>query len=63
MQKITMHELADESIEMLPARDTLFININVAPVVAVNTAIAVNAATIGSTATANAMQWVGIWQH
>lgn len=64
MEKITMDDLATQSIEMLPARETLWlnININVAPVTAVNTAIAVNAATFNSTATANAWQWALAYQ-
>ena len=55
--------LAAEHAELLPQRDTLLFDINVAPVVAVNLAIAVNAATIGSTANATALQIVGVLQH
>jgi hypothetical protein len=54
-------ELARESGELLPARQTLdLIHINVAPVVAVNLAIAVNAATINSAAQAWAGQAIGV---
>ena len=52
-----------QSLELLPPRETLFFDINVAPVIAVNLAIAVNAATIGSTAIANAGQHVFVFQH
>jgi hypothetical protein len=52
-------ELARESAELLPTRETLdLININIAPVTAVNLAIAVNAATINSSAQAYAGQWI-----
>lgn len=65
MEKITQADLATQSIEMLPARETLWlnINVNVAPVTAVNTAIAVNAASFGTNATANAWQWALAYQH
>ena len=51
-------ELDAESAELLPRRETLFLdfNINVAPVIGVNLALALNAATIGSTAQAGAWQ-------
>ena len=50
-------ELALESGELLPARQTLdLININIAPVTAVNLAFAINAATINGTAQAVAGQ-------
>lgn len=58
---IQHEELARESGELLPARQTLdLIHINIAPVVAVNLAIAVNAATINSSAQAWAGQAIGV---
>jgi hypothetical protein len=64
---ITVTELADESVELLPPRETLLfarrfspVVINVSPVVAVNLGIALNAATIGSTAVANVLQGLSI---
>lgn len=47
-----------ETAELLPRRETLFLdfNINVAPVIGVNLALALNAATIGSEASAGALQ-------
>jgi hypothetical protein len=56
-------ELGAQSLELLPPRETLFFDINVAPVIAVNLALAVNAATIGSTAIANAGQNLFVFQH
>ena len=50
-------ELALDSGELLPGRQTLdLININIAPVTAVNLAFAINAATINGTAQAVAGQ-------
>ncbi|WP_131684535.1 hypothetical protein [Pseudarthrobacter sp. YALA5] len=49
-------DLDAEVVELLPMRETLFFNINVAPVIAVNLSMAVNAATIGSVATSGAWQ-------
>ncbi|WP_415857147.1 hypothetical protein [Sinomonas sp. G460-2] len=63
MQAPLAADVAAEHAELLPQRDTLLFDINVAPVVAVNLAIAVNAATIGSTANAAALQIVGVLQH
>lgn len=47
-----------QTAELLPQRETMFFdfNINVAPVVGVNIALALNAATIGSIANAGAWQ-------
>ncbi|WP_138442292.1 hypothetical protein [Sinomonas susongensis] len=63
MNALTIAELGGEHAELLPRRDTLLFNINIAPVVAVNLGFAINAATIGSTANANVLQWVGVLQH
>ncbi|WP_422935877.1 hypothetical protein [Sinomonas sp. P47F7] len=63
MQAALAADVAAEHAELLPQRDTMLFDINVAPVVAVNLAIAVNAATIGSTANAAALQIVGVLQH
>ncbi|TXN32329.1 MULTISPECIES: hypothetical protein [Lacisediminihabitans] len=51
-----------ETAELLPARETLFLdfNINVSPVIAVNLALAINAATMASTASANALQHLAL---
>lgn len=49
-------ELAGQRAELLPDRETMFFDINVAPVVGVNIALALNAATIGSVANSGAWQ-------
>ena len=62
---IRAEELAIESAELLPPRETLGCQIgcvNVSNVVGVNLAIAVNAATVNSAATATANQYLGSWQ-
>lgn len=57
-------ELAAEAAELLPTRQTLdLINIVVAPVTAINLALAINAATINSTAQALAAQWLTVLAH
>ncbi|GAA1634382.1 hypothetical protein [Georgenia ruanii] len=56
-------ELDDQVVEVLPARETLWLNINVAPVIGVNMAIAVNAFSTHSVAAANAQQWLGTFQR
>ncbi|GAB3281112.1 hypothetical protein GCM10027449_22240 [Sinomonas notoginsengisoli] len=63
MASLAPAEIAEESAELLPQRDTMLFDINVAPIVAVNLAIAVNAATIGSVANAQAVQVIGAFQH
>jgi hypothetical protein len=54
---VTFDELADQQVELLPSRQTMAL-INVAPVIGVNIALAVNAATINSTANAVAAQYL-----
>ena len=51
-----LDELAAQRVELLPARETLCININVAPVVGVNLSFAINAATTDSVAESGAWQ-------
>jgi len=58
MTPISIGDIDDELVECLPDRETLFLNINVAPVVGVNLAIAINAATINSSAHAYAGQFL-----
>ena len=61
MGTISVTELEATTVELLPSRETLAL-LNVANVTAVNIAIAVNAATIGSAAFANAYQSVKVYQ-
>jgi hypothetical protein len=55
-------ELAAQSIELLPARETL-LTINVVNVIGVNISLAVNAASYNATASAFAAQQLSAWQH
>ncbi|MGH8828535.1 MAG: hypothetical protein ACRDVZ_13265 [Jiangellaceae bacterium] len=61
-KEITRAELDIETVELLPLRETLFWGGNFANVYASNSALAVNAATILSAATANATQVIIIGQ-
>ncbi|HEY9291020.1 MAG TPA: hypothetical protein VIP98_07065 [Microlunatus sp.] len=58
-------ELDSQTVSLLPARETMCTIgcVNVATVVGVNLAIAVNAATINSIATAYAWQQLSAWQR
>lgn len=49
-------ELDAQAAELLPSRETLFVNVNVSPVIGVNLAFAINAASIGAEANALAAQ-------
>jgi hypothetical protein len=60
---IAEHELDLQLAELLPARETLFFNINVAPVIGVNISLALNAATINSAANSLALQQLGSLAH
>lgn len=55
---VNFTDLGEETAELLPRRETLLldININASPVIGVNLAAALNAATIGSVANAGAWQ-------
>jgi hypothetical protein len=53
---VSYDDIDTQLVEGLPERETLFININVAPVIGVNLAIAINAATINGAANAFATQ-------
>lgn len=63
MTEYTSIELDQECVEVLPAKETLFFNYNWANVYASNSALAVNAATILSSANAAALQSVTVNQH
>ncbi|GAC1482004.1 MAG: hypothetical protein NVS1B16_12330 [Pseudarthrobacter sp.] len=56
-------ELDAEVMELLPVRETLFFDISVAPIVAVNLSMAVNAASLGSIANSEAWQTLLATQH
>jgi len=59
LEAVNAADVQEQSFELLPARAALSL-INIAPVVAVNIAIAINAASVGSTSAAGALQGVGL---
>ncbi|WP_138442293.1 hypothetical protein [Sinomonas susongensis] len=63
MTKLTIADLAAESVELLPSRDTLFFNFNAALINATNVSYAVNAATICSSANSAALQSIVVSQR
>ncbi|WP_422935878.1 hypothetical protein [Sinomonas sp. P47F7] len=62
MQKLTKADLAAESVELLPGRETLLWDRNIAGILASNTSFAVNAATVLSAANSTALQGVTVTQ-
>ncbi|WP_334171298.1 hypothetical protein [Sinomonas sp.] len=67
MTKLTAEELAAETVELLPDRDTLwtfdFTKVNLASVYATNSSTALNVLALGSTANSGAWQNVAVLQH
>ncbi|MDJ0354961.1 MAG: hypothetical protein M3021_10385 [Actinomycetota bacterium] len=65
MEKLTVTELEGQSVELLPSRETLLLNfhINWASVMATNASYAVNAVSLGSSATSGAWQTISVSQH
>ena len=55
-------ELAAQSLELLPLRETLW-SVNIANVIGVNISLAINAASINASASAFAGQQLFAWQH
>lgn len=62
MIEFTTTELEDQHVELLPAKETLFFNYNWSNIYASNSAMAVNAATLLSSANATALQAVSVSQ-
>lgn len=62
MQKLTTADLAAETVELLPARDTLFLDWNTALISATNTSVALNAASAFSSAHSTAAQLIYVNQ-
>lgn len=60
--ELTITELEAESVQMLPSRETLFFNTNLANVVASNSSMALNAASLNSFASSNAWQAIQVNQ-
>lgn len=61
MSGIPMHELVREPAELMPRREALGL-VNITNITAVNVSLAINAATIGSTAAAGATQGIVLFQ-
>lgn len=61
MSGITMRELDLETVELMPRREALGL-VNITNITAVNVSLALNAATIGSTAAAGATQGIVLFQ-
>jgi hypothetical protein len=62
MTKITTAELAAETVELLPGRETLILDFNQALVAAQNASFAVNALTVLSAARSEALQAITVTQ-
>ncbi len=67
MNEITLTELAGESMELLPERETLFFNnywtkTNVAYITASNSSLALNAASLFASANSAAVQTIVVGQ-
>lgn len=62
-QKLSLAELDDQSVELLPDRETLFFNsYNWANVMATNTSMALNVGALGSSANSMAVQTIAVTQ-
>lgn len=61
-KELTLSELDSEHLELLPARETLTFNANWAQVVASNSSLALNAASIYSNAHSAAAQTITVSQ-
>ncbi|WP_411283667.1 hypothetical protein [Lapillicoccus sp.] len=62
MSKIMMSELESQIVDLLPEKETLFFNNNWAAVYASNSSLALNAATLFSSATSTAVQTIVVAQ-
>ncbi|GAB3281093.1 hypothetical protein GCM10027449_22210 [Sinomonas notoginsengisoli] len=63
MTKITAVELAAETVELLPGRDTLLFDANLAGIWASNSSLALNVGTVFSQANSAAVQTIVVSQH
>jgi hypothetical protein len=62
-EELTFSELEIQHAELLPERETLYYDFNLAKIWATNTAVAANVASAFSSAEANAYQAVVVDQH
>jgi hypothetical protein len=63
MKELTLQELEGQQVELLPSRETLFLDLNWADVTATNTSVALNAGSIFSNAHSTALQAVYVVQQ
>jgi hypothetical protein len=61
MSGFSIQELRGEHAELMPRREALGL-VNISNITAVNVSLAINAATVGSTAAAGATQGIGVLQ-
>lgn len=61
-KELTMQELESEQVELLPSRETLFLDTNWASVVASNTSLALNAGSLLASANSAAVQTILVAQ-
>lgn len=62
MKELTVHELESQEVELLPSRETLWFDTNLASVYATNSSLALNAGSFFSTAHSTALQSVIVSQ-
>jgi hypothetical protein len=62
-EELTLLELEEEQVELLPSRETLFFHNNWAYVVASNSSLALNAASYYANALSSAHQNIWVSQH
>lgn len=63
MQEITFAELDTEMVTMLPSKETLFFNYNLASIWASNSSLALNAGSYFASAKSAAIQTILVSQH
>jgi hypothetical protein len=63
MKELTLQELEGQQVELLPSRETLFLDLNWADVTATNTSVALNAGSYFAHANSTALQAVYVVQH
>lgn len=61
-KELTIAELEGELMELLPARETLFFNNNLAAIYATNSSLALNAASVLASANSAAVQHIVVAQ-
>ena len=62
MKELTIQELDGQQVELLPSRETLFLDTNWASVYATNTSLALNAGSLFATANSAAVQTILVAQ-